>query len=332
MKILSAAFLVALLSGTLAQADSPFETRAVEGWAIHLDNAIRTKDPALESQVIHELQLRLEEMRQLLPPKRVEELRRVAFYVHLDAAPGHSGYITRPAPSDNNTDVSPGSIDLGSAAQFLESQREVPSRVLHELAHSYHFQVLGADDPDVRAAYDSALRANRYTHVRNWQGKVVDRSYALTDVFEYFALATQAYFERSGFYPFDRTELQAYDPMGFELMQAVWQNRPGPQPANILPLGRVGHACAQVTSAEPREMLARSLPSILAIRNDSQTTVEAWWLSGQGGEKKYAEIPPQGLFLQRVYNPHVWQIRDTRNGCLVALDVGPLGIHVTLEP
>lgn len=326
-----AALVALLLACRLAHGQSQFETHNIEGWEVHLDKSIRAKEPASEAQVLKELQLRLREIVGLLPSKRIEELRRVGFYVHLEADSGKAGYTTREAAGDNET-AAPGSIDLGGVEQFLQSQRDVPSRVLHELAHGYHFQVLGADDSEVRAAYTNAVHNNRYTHVLNWQGRVVDRSYALSSVFEYFALATQAYYERSGFYPFNRADLETYDPVAFELMRNVWENRPGPQPASVVSLGHLGHSCAAVGREGPGGTSVRTFPAILAIRNESQTPVEAWWLSGQGEQRKYADIAPGGLLLQRVFSPHVWQIRDQGNDCMADLHVGELGLHVTLQP
>ncbi len=329
MRAALAAALIALLLAAAGHADdlSMFDTRSIDGWRIHLEKRLQAEEPTLEQQVLEELGRRLEETDRLLPVKRVEELRRIEFYVHVSAQ-GRGGYISRRTAAEPAA-AAPGSIDLGSAREFLDSQSQVPSRVLHELAHGYHFQVLGDDDPEVIEAYANAVRNHLYTHVKNWQGRVVDRSYALSSVFEYFALATQAYFERSGFFPFDRADLEAYDPAAFELMRAVWQERPGPQPAAFVALGRVGHRCEVVEGAGGSHL--RALPAVLAVRNDADSAVEVWWLSGRGEERKYAAVAPGGLLLQRVYSPHVWQVRDASGACLAALHVGALGFHVTLE-
>jgi hypothetical protein len=321
--------LIALLLPVAVHADDlgTFDTRSVDGWHIHLEKRLWTEEPALEQQALVELERRLEETNRLLPAKRVEELRRIEFYVHLSTE-GQKGYITRRGAGEPAA-AAPGSIDLGSAREFLDSQSQVPSRVLHELAHGYHFQVLGADDREVIDAYASAVRNHLYTHVKNWQGRVVERSYALTSVFEYFALATQAYFERSGFFPFDRADLQAYDPAAYRLMRAVWQERPGPQPASWVALSRVGQHCEVVQGAGGP--LLQTIPAVLAVRNDADSVVEVWWLSGRGEARKYAVVAPGELLLQRVFSPHVWQVRDPRDRCLAALQVGALGFHVTLE-
>jgi hypothetical protein len=56
----------------------------------------------------------------------------------------------------------------------------------------------------------------------------------MTNEREYFALLTQAYYERSGFFPFTREDLRKYDPVGFELARDAWEFRPGPVPAYLL--------------------------------------------------------------------------------------------------
>ena len=74
------------------------------------------------------------------------------------------------------------------------------------------------------------------------------------------------------------------------------------------------------------------LPSVFAIRNNSNRRVQVWWDSGSGEKKKYAELPPRDLVLLRVFSPHVWELHDAAGECLLAFEVGPLGLHLTLEP
>ena len=50
------------------------------------------------------------------------------------------------------------------------------------------------------------------------------RAYALTNRMEYFAELSEAYLGVNDFQPFDRAELQRYDPQGFALMEKVWRN------------------------------------------------------------------------------------------------------------
>ena len=95
------------------------------------------------------------------------------------------------------------------------------SIILHELAHSYHDQILSFDRPDIIQAYEKAKSAGTYEEVLLYTGRRV-RHYAMTDHKEYFAEATEAYFYRNDFYPFVAAELKKHDPALYELMARTW--------------------------------------------------------------------------------------------------------------
>jgi hypothetical protein len=93
--------------------------------------------------------------------------------------------------------------------------------VLHELAHAYHFLVLGERHPEIAAAYRQAVASRSYESV-DYFGGGKRRAYALVDEKEYFAELSEAYFCRNDYYPFTRADLQRHDPLGYELLQRVW--------------------------------------------------------------------------------------------------------------
>ncbi len=95
--------------------------------------------------------------------------------------------------------------------------------VLHELAHAYHHQSLplGFENPEVRAAFDRAMKAGSYDSVLRGNGKE-ERAYAATNPMEYFAEATEAYFGTNDFFPFVHVELQRHDPQMYALLRKLW--------------------------------------------------------------------------------------------------------------
>jgi dipeptidyl-peptidase-4 len=107
--------------------------------------------------------------------------------------------------------------DLLSREQMLKH----PAVVLHELAHAYHDQVLGFDQPEIVAAFEAAKADGSYEDVLLYTGERV-RHYALTDHKEYFAEGTEAYFYRNDFFPFVRAELATHDPGFHQLLGEVW--------------------------------------------------------------------------------------------------------------
>jgi len=101
------------------------------------------------------------------------------------------------------------------------SINEQPWVILHELAHAYHDQVLGFDEPRILAAYEQFKHSGRGVAALRYDGKTV-RHYALTDHKEFFAEMTEAYFGINDFFPFNRAELMTAEPEIFSLLQAIW--------------------------------------------------------------------------------------------------------------
>jgi dipeptidyl-peptidase-4 len=93
--------------------------------------------------------------------------------------------------------------------------------VLHELAHAYHHQVLGYDNPDIKAAYRAAMKSKSYESVLFYTG-VKKRAYACNSDQEYFAELTEAYFSTNDFYPFVRAEIIEHDRPAFKMLKKVW--------------------------------------------------------------------------------------------------------------
>jgi hypothetical protein len=102
---------------------------------------------------------------------------------------------------------------------------EQPWVVLHELAHAYHDQVLGFDEPRIREAYDKYKASGRGDTVLLFSGKRV-KHYALTTPMEFFAEMTEAYFGVNDFFPFNRAELKDAEPEIYELLANVWESPP----------------------------------------------------------------------------------------------------------
>ncbi len=96
--------------------------------------------------------------------------------------------------------------------------------VLHELAHGYHQRVLGEDFPALRRCFEQARARGQYEAVRHVNGRTV-RHYALTNLKEYFAEGTEAFFGTNDFYPFVRAELRQHDPALAALLAEIWEVR-----------------------------------------------------------------------------------------------------------
>jgi hypothetical protein len=101
------------------------------------------------------------------------------------------------------------------------SRGEQPSSLLHELAHAYHFRVLGEKEPLIAEAYEHAMAGGLYGAV-SYGGGGLRQAHAAKNAAEYFAELTEAYFGRNDFYPFTRADLLRYDPVGYRVVEELW--------------------------------------------------------------------------------------------------------------
>ncbi|MEM7262013.1 MAG: metallopeptidase [Planctomycetota bacterium] len=201
----------------------------IEGWTVHVDPKLLEGEHAGEGRrAIAMLRNHLERLVVLMPEDRLAKVRKLEIWIEHD----HAGINVEPGPyhpgvqwlTDRGYDPRlVKKVHITRAASLLERRHMVkhPAVVLHELAHSYHDQVLGFDEPRIRAAYDAAMKAGLYDDVLTHTGRHT-RAYAATNPLEYFAEGTEAYFYRNDFYPFVRAELAEHDPVLHDLLVDIW--------------------------------------------------------------------------------------------------------------
>ncbi|ETO10470.1 hypothetical protein RFI_26904 [Reticulomyxa filosa] len=112
-------------------------------------------------------------------------------------------------------------VEIYRFKQFVEERGYMPFVLLHELAHSYHFQI-GFERKDVVQCFQHAVEQRLYRDIPFITGGIRKQAYALTDEKEYFAELTESYFGLNDFFPFVHDELKEYDPKGFDLLRHLW--------------------------------------------------------------------------------------------------------------
>ena len=203
-----------------------YDVLHLEGWTLKVATELETGHAALWEAARKELTVQLTNIERVVPDGPLQKIRTIVIYVH-ESSPETVCMAYHPDAQwlkDHKMEPEMAHcVEIGSASNFVSWTYEQPWMVLHELAHAYHNQFLpqGFDDPDVKAAYDSAMKAKRYEAVLHWDGKTV-RAYATTNPMEYFSECTEAYFGTNDFYPFVRAELMHADPDGYALMQKEW--------------------------------------------------------------------------------------------------------------
>ena len=200
--------------------------RQIEGWTVVLDPELLSEEHQQEGEAaLKALANHLQRIRYILDEDKVKQLQDLRIWIEWDHSLSNMQYH----PSRNwlvNHGHDPRlakHVHIPRASRLLSRSQwaKHPYVVLHELAHAYHDQKLGFDNPEIARMYDQAKSTGIYDDVLLFTGRRV-KHYALTSPMEYFAESTEAYLGVNDFYPFVRAELKQHDPRMFELMQRTW--------------------------------------------------------------------------------------------------------------
>jgi predicted metallopeptidase len=225
--------LVAWTAGTVgvAHAEGPafdatglYKEESVEGFTVLLHPEVLKRSDEAKA-VRKELESQLKAIRRAVPEKPLEALTKVRIWVEWERKKGGAAEF-HPSKgwlkANGYNPEKAGCVELNNARNFVRwSRADQPWMVMHELAHAYHFLVLGERHEGVADAFKQATDQKLYESVKHVRGDK-RMAYALTNAKEYFAELTEAYFGRNDFYPFTRAELKAHDPAGYRLMEQTW--------------------------------------------------------------------------------------------------------------
>jgi hypothetical protein len=208
-------------------------TRNIEGWKVHVDDRLlRGPDAEIGQRALRLLADRLYEITLEMQDDRLQRLQQVPIW--LDRTHGNlTSMQYHPNPvwlSEHGYSTNLAKcVHIPDAALFASPRDHFrqPWAVLHELAHSYHDQVLGFDHPEIMAAWKRFVESRRYESVLQIDGRM-EKHYGLTDHKEFFAEMSEAYFGMNDFSPFNRAELKREEPQLFSLLLKIWGPLPSP--------------------------------------------------------------------------------------------------------
>jgi hypothetical protein len=204
-------------------------TRDMQGWRVLVDErlfAVPHED--LGRRALKLLEAKLNDIEYVVPKGALEKLKSVT--IVLDLTHGRLRAMQY-HPSAEWLENNGYSRDLAKcvhiceAADFARARQinEQPWVVLHELAHAYHDQFLGFDEPRIRDGYKKFKESGRGENVLLFNGRKV-RHYALTNAKEFFAEFTETFFGVNDFFPFNRAELKINEPEIHALMVEIWSD------------------------------------------------------------------------------------------------------------
>ena len=204
------------------------------GWTVRVDDRLlATNSNALGERALKLLEARLIVIAAVMSDEPLKRVREVPIQIDLthgdlEAMAYHpSAEGLRRGGYDTNLAKCVHVPDAGYFASPFEAFRQ-PMVILHELAHAYHDQVLGTDEPRIKQAWTKFRDSKRYESVLMNIGRTREH-YGLVNHEEFFAEMTETYFGENDFFPFVAGELERAEPEIFALMCDIW----GPLPSRL---------------------------------------------------------------------------------------------------
>ncbi|NBO92005.1 MAG: hypothetical protein EBV06_06785 [Planctomycetia bacterium] len=227
--------MVSVLTPAKKAAKSPkpssWSIRTVEGWKVKVDDRLfEPTNEELGKRALRFLEGKLSDIKAILPADKVAKLQTITIVLDLN----HGGLVPMQYhPSEGWLKANGYSPELAKCVHLpraadVATRRNIteqPWVILHELAHAYHDQILGFEEPRIKDVYEKYKKSGRGEKTLLYNGARV-RHYALTDHKEFFAEMTESFFGVNDFFPFNRAELKEAEPEIHALMMAIWEATP----------------------------------------------------------------------------------------------------------
>ena len=202
--------------------------KELEGWTLRVDDRLlgEAPDAELGRRALRFLEAKFVEIKAVVPAERLKDLQSVTIVMDLNCGKLKSmqyhpsaGWLKANGYSEDLALC----VHLPRAVDVVTRRNinEQPWVILHELAHAYHDQKLGFDEPRIKAAHERFKESGHGDATLLYNGKRV-KHYGLTNPMEFFAEMTEAFFGVNDFFPFNRAELQETEPELFELLTEIW--------------------------------------------------------------------------------------------------------------
>lgn len=201
-----------------------YTKREIQGFTVLVHPEVE-KHPDEATAAFAELEAQLKSINEVVPAKPLAALKKVRFWVEWEAKKNGAAEFHVSAGWLKDNGYNPDkvhAVEINNLKNFVAwSKKTQPWMVLHELAHAYHFTVLGDKYEPLQAAYKQAMERKLYDSVEFIHGGK-RKAYATTNPAEYFAELSEAYFGKNDFFPLTRAELEKHDPVGFQMLQKAW--------------------------------------------------------------------------------------------------------------
>ena len=213
---------------------SAYRAMKLDGYQIMVHEALLIGEPLMWERVRVHLRADLDEITHRLPAHAIELLRATTpIWVELQGRvvpggmSGRGKYFHPSREWLSGHGILPDKVDgieIANAADYLEWRRNQPYGLLHEFAHAWWFKLSLEQRAPVQAAYEQAMQQGLYEQVGYNLAPEGEprRAYAASNVNEYFAELSEAWFALNDYQPMTRPQLVAFDPIGAHAVEQVW--------------------------------------------------------------------------------------------------------------
>ena len=214
--------LAALRAGSATASDeSGYQERDIHGWKIVIETEL-AEDPSLFAPMIKKLEAQLSQVVAKVPSPQVDGLRKTPIWlVHTDPYMEARDILGQYHFSAGWLARNGYLPELHQAIQFDNrfGREHGPGIVFHELAHGYHDRELGLEDPKILELYERAKAKAAGSRDRCAREGA---TYAFSNVEEFFATFSHAYFGATCAYPNNRNIIRLRHPEMLNYLNGVW--------------------------------------------------------------------------------------------------------------
>ena len=252
----------------------------------------------------------------VVPPAAVEKLREITIWVSDDPSCPFWYHVSPSWLQANgrNPDMALG-VELCTPDQIVDTYGDQPAVTLHELAHGYHHQFLdqGFENPELIEAYNRAKTSGLYDEVLHIHGGHFE-PYAMTNVNEFFAEMSEAFFMTNDYFPFVQGELRTTDPDTFNAIGLSWSSDSTWSTCDLDGQIRSESGDIEVT---------------LNVTNATDQDRRLIWVDCEGRTSGVVrDLTPRSTYQINTYISHIWVLQDGYEDCLAYLTVGKTDVEV----
>ncbi|MEO0659476.1 MAG: hypothetical protein AAFY74_18690 [Pseudomonadota bacterium] len=199
-----------------------YDVRRVHGWTILVSPGFADDKDARDG-ALAELDRQLGNIAGAVPEPALGYIRETRIWLEYRADRPRRAVYHRSAGWLEKNGYNPAKAKAVEVDQGIVTRRQTaPWSMIHELAHAYYDTVLRRQSAALDQAYADAVATGRYADVMRNSGRRQE-AYAIRNVSEFFAEHSEAYFGENDFEPFNREQLQAFDPQAFAVLERLWR-------------------------------------------------------------------------------------------------------------